>query len=187
MSPLTITPLTTELALLGFLTEKPVHGYEIFRRMSDPMGPGAVWHIKQSQLYALLNRMETEGLITGELQEQPNRPQRRQYSLTPAGLKVFTAWLVEPVKNGRNIRLDFMLKLHFARQQTPPVAVLLIEAQKEACQKWLNMQKIPTGRYLDGSLEATARSFRASQLKAMIDWLDEIHQEILQHPQNQPT
>jgi PadR family transcriptional regulator AphA len=180
MSPLTISPLTTELALLGFLAEQPVHGYELFHRMCDPHGPGAVWHIKQSQLYALLNRIEGEGLIVGEIQEQANRPHRRLYSLTQAGKQAFAAWLVEPVKHGRNIRIDFMLKIYFARQQNPSLAIPLIEAQKAACQKWLEMQQTRSARHLDGSLDDIARSFRASQLVSMIEWLDELHQETLQ-------
>jgi PadR family transcriptional regulator AphA len=180
MSPLTSTPLTTELALLGFLTEQPMHGYELFRRMGDPHGPGAVWHVKQPQLYALLNRMEAEGLIEGVLQELTSRPQRRQYSLTQAGSESFTAWLVDPVSHARDMRIEFMLKLYFSRRHNPQSALCLVEAQQTACRQWYAMQQVNESDISIGSSEQTIRGFRAAQLRAMLTWLDDIYEDIRQ-------
>jgi PadR family transcriptional regulator, regulatory protein AphA len=54
MSPRQSSPLSLEFILLGFLLEKPVHGYDLYRDISKINDLSEVWHIKQSQLYAPL-------------------------------------------------------------------------------------------------------------------------------------
>ena len=79
MCPMTRLPLTIELALLGFLHQRPMYGYEIHQCMSDPAGLGQVWNIKQSQLYALMGKLEAEGWLYSELQVQGTRPARKVF------------------------------------------------------------------------------------------------------------
>jgi hypothetical protein len=66
-----------------------------------------------------------------------------------------------------------MLKLHFAGLEGGSLAVDLVERQREACQGWLRMQQ----EALDEtggkrSFPSLVRSFRQSQLEAMLGWLD---------------
>ena len=58
MTPMVRRPLGVEQALLGFLTGRPMYGYEIHQCLSQPAGLGRVWRVKQSQAYALLARLE---------------------------------------------------------------------------------------------------------------------------------
>ena len=50
MSPLLQTPLSVELALLGFVRHEPHHGYEIYRRLSETPEFKLIWRVKQSRL-----------------------------------------------------------------------------------------------------------------------------------------
>lgn len=69
--------LTIEHALLGFIYEQPTHGYDIYQQLAAQTGLWQVWRLKQSQLYALLTKLEENGYITADVQSQAARPPRK--------------------------------------------------------------------------------------------------------------
>ena len=117
-----------------------MHGYEIHQRMSDPSGLGQVWRLKQSQLYALMGKLEEEGLLFTELQMQDTRPSRKVFHLTSTGSQVFPDWLHSPVEHSRDMRLDFLFKLYFLQNQGNEALNQLIQKQRGVCQGWLKFQ-----------------------------------------------
>lgn len=169
MSPLLKTPLSTAYALLGFVRHEPLHGYEIYRRLTDTPQLKVVWRMKQSRLYALLSRLEEEGLLQAEREMQDTRPPRKVYHLTAAGAQAFDQWLLEPVTIPREMRLDFMLKLYFALHEGQATAACLIERQQDVGAEWLANQE-------DGERNATAyllavRRYRRGHIEAIQQWL----------------
>ena len=50
-----------ELAVLGLLSEQPLHGYELKKRLSETLGP--LWGISFGSLYPALRRLERDGSI----------------------------------------------------------------------------------------------------------------------------
>ena len=50
-----------ELAVLGLLSEQPLHGYELKKRLSETLGP--LWGISFGSLYPALRRLERSGAI----------------------------------------------------------------------------------------------------------------------------
>lgn len=162
-----------EHALLGFLVRKPVHGYDLYRELRDARGLWQIWRIKQSQLYALLAKLEDEGLISATLQTQETRPPRKVFHLTRRGRSRFRAWLRAPVPHGRELRQDFLAKLYFAMQDDPASSTALIAAQRAACQAWLRAMPAP-GRDAAGELpfERVVDGFRRGQIEAALKWLD---------------
>ncbi len=52
-----------EYILLGFVAQGPIHGYDLHKKIGEPQGIGLIWRIKQSQLYALLDKLEKDGLL----------------------------------------------------------------------------------------------------------------------------
>src|SRR5437762_7779194 len=50
-----------ELAVLGLLSEQPLHGYELKKRLSETLGP--LWGISFGSLYPALRRLERNGAI----------------------------------------------------------------------------------------------------------------------------
>jgi PadR family transcriptional regulator AphA len=188
MSPMIRQPLTVELALLGFLREGPLHGYEIHRRLSDPAGLGEVWRLKQSHLYALLTRLAEEGYLTSTLESQETRPNRRRYRLTRVGRSTFRAWVRAPVSRGRDIRLDFLTRYFFAEREGRAVAERLIQAQRTICQDWLRQQQ----RQAESAREARpfewkVCQFRLGQIEAMLTWLDVCAEAQSNVPEPDPT
>ena len=169
--------LTTENALLGFLHQQPMHGYEIHRRLSETEGLGLVWHVKQNQLYALLGKLDKKGYVTTTLEPQPNRPDRKVFHLTKAGKETYWAWLQSPVKHGHRLRLEFLAKLYFAQREEPSVAVALIKKQREACLAWLNTEQDKIERLkAEQPYEQLVHKFRLGQIEAMLNWLNTCEQ-----------
>ncbi len=177
MSPMVSFPLSTEHALLGFLHQKPMHGYEIHRRLSETEGLGLVWQLKQNRLYALLARLEREGHVTTQLEPQQSRPPRKVYHLTDAGREAFLDWVQSPVEHGRNLRLDFMAKLYFAQKEGASVAQALVEQQRSECVSWLDSERARAEALKDERpYDWLVRRFRVGQLEAMLNWLDTCRQ-----------
>lgn len=79
-------------AILGLLSQKPRHGYELHAVISAVMGDGN-WEVKPAQIYTTLNRLEEAALITttSDLGEGAE-PDRRIYALTEEGRECLHAW-----------------------------------------------------------------------------------------------
>lgn len=168
---MTRSPLTIEHALLGFLHRQPLHGYELYQQLADPAGLWLIWRIKQSQLYALLARLEDEGYVSAEVQPQESRPPRKVFHLTPAGLDAYERWLVKPVAHPRSMRQEFLAKFYFARQRGTESARRLIAAQRTQCEAWLAAQRQSSQTEMPSFAE-TVHQFRLSQIHAILVWLD---------------
>ncbi|RME75743.1 MAG: PadR family transcriptional regulator [Chloroflexi bacterium] len=175
MSPKRRAPLTTEHALLGFLLDRPMHGYEIYQHLMEPSGLGLVWHIKQSRMYAMLARLEQAGYLSARVEPQDNYPPRKVFHLTDAGRAVFLVWVRQPAPHGRSMRLEFLTRLYFARRLGPDVVHGLLAAQQTACRQWLdNLHRQIAALPDPHSFEALVYRFRQGQIEAMVDWLTEI-------------
>ena len=166
--------LTIEHALLGFLREQPKHGYAIHQEIADPAGLGPVWQIKLSQLYALLDKLENAAYVTTTTEPQDNKPPRKLFHLTAVGEAAFLAWVESPVANGRSLRLEFLVKLYFARREGTEVAARLLTAQRQQCQKWLTSQQEKVNKEMSSGQEygRLVHQFRLSQIQTMLNWLD---------------
>ncbi len=162
-----------EYALLGFLLEQPLHGYEIHHRLQDAQALGLVWHVKQAHLYALLERLEAAGLLVGELVPQDSRPPRRLLRLTDAGREAFQTWLHTPVAHGRDLRIPFLAKLFWAQRNGPASAATIIARQRDACETWLHdLQTELDAVQHTTPFAALVVQFRIGQTQAMLHWLD---------------
>ena len=168
----TTTTLTVEYALLGFVYEQPTHGYEIYQQISDPQGLWQVWRMKQSQLYALLTKLEDEGYLVTTLQPQDARPPRKVYSLTAVGRATFEQWLITAVTHGRQMRLEFLAKLYFAYRQGPAVVQPLLEQQIRACRRWLaELQTQTAATQTTDPFAYAVQQFRVTQIESFLTWL----------------
>ncbi len=176
-------PLSHEYALLGFLSHRPMHAYEIHRRLRQASGLRLIWTVKQGQLYALLARLEDEGAIASTLEPQEGHPPRKMLSLTSQGEAVFQRWLVEPVRRPRQFRQEFLAKLYFASQSGPETLLLLLERQRAASHALLDdLQSQVDAVPPDRLYERQVYRLRAVQTEAHLQWLDECELMLLQAP-----
>ena len=167
-------PQSLEIALLGFLLDQPQHGYASHRQLSDPAGLGPVWRLKLSQLYALLHKLEEAGYVSATVEVQESRPLRKVFQLTATGETAFLAWVGSPVLQARALRLDFLVKLYFARRQSADAASRLVAAQRAHVQEWLVDASRRAARASgDRAYGRLVYQFRQGQIEAMLIWLDQ--------------
>jgi PadR family transcriptional regulator AphA len=129
--------LAPEWALLGLLTQKPMHGYELHRYFTDPSALGQVWYLGLSQMYKLLKELEGQGYLEVTLERQENYPARKVYHITPSGRAAFLQWMEKPVSSTRLIRVEFLAKLFLAQLLGAEMIERVIDTQLEACQTQL--------------------------------------------------
>lgn len=179
MSPRNKQTLTIEQSLLGFLRQRPMHGYEIYQQLAASDGLSRVWRLKQSRLYALLGSLEKEGYITATFELQETRPPRKVFHLTPTGQAAFETWVNSPVQHGRQLRLEFLAKLYFARREGSEVAERLIARQCAACRAWLaEQQRMTETLNPERIFDMLVHRFRIMQIEAMLAWLEACQQTL---------
>lgn len=166
-----IGPLSPEFALLGLLSQKPAHGYELHQRLDTDLRQ--VWHVSLSQTYNILNRLEERGYLSGVVEEQEKHPTRRRFHLTPAGQQRFDQWLHTPSRSTvRAIRVEFITRLYFARATSLELAIGLIDAQ--VVETKLGLERLKT--LLDeipaeNTFNRLGVDLRVRQLASILEWL----------------
>jgi DNA-binding PadR family transcriptional regulator len=167
-----------EHAVLGLLyfEEGGGHGYDLARHFGDDQPLGDVLKLEPGMLYHHLKKLARTGWVTVDVEPQGTRPPRQVYTLTDDGKIELLRWLREPVQHTRDIRLDFLVKLYFARLLDPALATDLIHGQ------------LAKSREMESSLEtrlaesnAPANDFarqvldlRLLQTRAAITWLESL-------------
>lgn len=71
-----------EVAVLGLLTEQPMHGYGLFERVRKR---GYQVKVGRASVYQSLRRLEQRGLVSGREQPGDQGPDRRVFKITRSG------------------------------------------------------------------------------------------------------
>ncbi len=175
--PRSQAPLALEYVLLGFVDQQPTHGYDLYKQLQSS-DIDLVWKVKQSRLYALLDKLEELGLLVSTPVIGEGYPQRKQYDATTLGRQTLQSWMRSPVYHGREMRQEFLARLYFARLNGPETVQELVGAQREACQEWLNRLEIDCAHLgEDSGYRGIVQRFRILETHAMLTWLDECEKE----------
>lgn len=83
-------------AILVSLCEQASSGYELARRFDRSIG--YFWAATHQQIYRTLRAMEDDDWVRGREVEQHGRPDKKVYSVTPAGRTELARWIAEPLK-----------------------------------------------------------------------------------------
>jgi DNA-binding PadR family transcriptional regulator len=159
--------------LLGFLYLQPNHGYELHRLLIAELGE--TWHVSQSQTYAILKRLETQGYITSTTVEQEKLPAIQNLTISRTGRQRFEAWLETPSGSSvRAIRLEFITRLYFAQKLAPERILPMLEAQITEMQNSLARLEASLAILSDDrKFNRLSLQLRIQQLKSILDWLVE--------------
>ena len=87
--------MSLKYVLLGLLSQQPRYGYKLKNEAEHLLGNGA--ELNPGQLYPLLRKLAEQQLIAGERVEQEDRPDKRIFTLTEAGIRELDAWFDEPI------------------------------------------------------------------------------------------
>lgn len=162
--------IAPEPALLGFLQDGPLHGYDLHKQVVSNLG--AVWRLGLSQMYAILKEYETRGWIKTITETQTSgRPARKMLKLTPQGKHAFEAWMKQSAHGLREFRVDFFARLYFARAAGHATLRAFLTQQLTSTQKEYDALKAAEP---PSEFAGVVTDFRRAQLEAILTWLENL-------------
>src|SRR5215212_2788306 len=136
--------------ILGFLTDRPMHGYELKRALSPALPLER--RVNDGVLYPLLRRMEAGGLIKGRRERGDSGRERVVYQATARGRQEFAAWLGSDADEHDEVTYDFLVGhpfltkcLFFERLPVEQVAEKLADQLDESVRKVGEFKRIRRG------------------------------------------
>ena len=156
-------------ALLGILADGPRHGWALRSALAERIG--SFWPVHHGQVYATLDRLHRDGLVScGE----PDRKDRRCFSILPGGRRELEHWLGEPGRTGAGDGLGFddwlarvAACVHLGELE---LARSAIDLQRRRCTTLL--------AGLDTGHPTTPLRAARALLQAELDWLDTVEEEL---------
>lgn len=95
--------------LLALLEQEPMYGYQL--RAQFEARTGATWPLNIGQVYTTLGRLERDGLIAADGQDEQGH---LYYVITDAGRAEVAAWFATPVERTTPPRDELAIKLAIA-------------------------------------------------------------------------
>jgi DNA-binding PadR family transcriptional regulator len=115
-----------ELAILGLLKERPMHGYQLNRELSEQLG--GLSRVSYGSLYPSLRRLERQGAIVSQAGTGARR--KTVYAITDEGERLFLELLQEPPQEGQTEDARFRVRLAFFRYLPPETRLRLLERRR---------------------------------------------------------
>ncbi len=168
------------MALLGLLYGGPGYGYDLHRKVIIDLGE--VWHLSQSQAYAILKRLEARGQVSSEEVPQEKLPPRQVLRLTLAGRARFLAWLDTPGGSStRAIRMEFVTRLYFLRLYFPHKLNQAFESQRVETQTHIRrLEKTLAELPADQFYNRMSLDLRIRQLAGVLEWIEDYRQHFVE-------
>ena len=170
--------LSPEFALLGFLIAKPSHGYDLHQRFIVELG--YVWHMSQSQAYAIVKRLEQRGDVNAQVVEQEKLPARQMLHITLQGRRRFNEWMEDISANSRSIRLEFLTRIYFARIYKPEKVAQIYEAQSHEIKSTIErLESLFANLPSEQQFNHLSLDLRLRQMKLIQEWMMDVKTMII--------
>ncbi|MDQ4006447.1 MAG: PadR family transcriptional regulator [Actinomycetota bacterium] len=116
-----------ELAVLGLLKERSMHGYQLKKSLSETLGP--FWQVSYGALYPALKRLSRQGAVEQVFPQTKVGRRRNVYRITDQGEKVFADLLSS---SGDHLGDDngFRVRLAFFRYLKPETRIGVLERRR---------------------------------------------------------
>ena len=157
-------------ALLALLSEGPKYGLRL--REEFEAGTGEVWPLNIGQVYTTLQRLERDGLIESDDDDERDSQQKR-FRITAEGTRELASWLLTPLDMSSPPRDELVIKVLVALRVPGTDVHEVIQAHRrylvELMQQWTRIKEGEAGRDLALQLAVDAELCR---LDAVARWLD---------------
>jgi DNA-binding PadR family transcriptional regulator len=171
-----------DLAVLGLLKERDMHGYELRKQLGARLGP--LWQVSWGSLYPTLRRLARSGAVEGRSERKRSARSgktargtgRRKtvYSITPVGEELFTRLLEESAQAVDTEH--FSLKVAFFRYLRPEERVNLLERRRAYLQDKLALfrSNLRTDQERIDTYALSLQSHDMAVTESDIEWIDEL-------------
>ncbi|MCX7571186.1 PadR family transcriptional regulator [Tumebacillus sp. DT12] len=126
-------------AVLGLLSKAEMSGYDLTQRFTQEVSH--FWNAHHTQIYRELQKLEDEGLLHHQVVEQSDRPDKKIYSLTDAGLEALLTWLSESPKPPK-MKNESLLRVSLFHLIPPERAIAFLEESKRAHQEIISLMNL---------------------------------------------
>lgn len=137
-------------AILGFLVDQPMHGYELKRKISPALPRER--RVNDGVLYPLLRRMEEDGLVRKRVERGKSGRDRNVFHATADGRREFERWLGSSDDEADEATYDFLVghpfltkSLFFARLDAIEVERKLVAQLADSTRKLQTFEEIRKG------------------------------------------
>jgi len=163
-----------EVAVLGLLKERPMHGYQLSRELGESLG--GLWRVSYGSLYPTLKRLERDGAIESEAGDDRGARRKKVYRITPRGERLFLELLQEPAQDTQTEDARFRMRLAFFRYLPPETRIRLLERRRQAMQDRLSTiaRSLRSGRTRADDYGRALVEHSRSLTESDISWLDEL-------------
>ncbi|MCA1838740.1 MAG: helix-turn-helix transcriptional regulator [Actinomycetota bacterium] len=114
-----------EMALLGLLKDRAMHGYELKKELTNQLGQ--FWQVSYGSLYPTIRRLEKTGAVERVFPKEDVKRRKNIYRITDTGEEMFVKAL------GEHSAVDdakFSMKLAFFRYMKSSDRVELLERRR---------------------------------------------------------
>jgi DNA-binding PadR family transcriptional regulator len=163
-----------ELAILGLLKERAMHGYELRKQLSQKLG--LFWTVSFGSLYPTLRRLEKRGAVEKIFPEDSTTRRKQVYRITEKGEREFLELLSEGASSAFE-EDKFSLRVAFFRYLKPEIRIRLLERRKAYLQDKLEEGQLALLRAKRGRADTYTLSLMRHGMdttQADIAWLDEL-------------
>jgi PadR family transcriptional regulator, regulatory protein AphA len=137
---------------LGILALGDASGYEIKKRFDGPLR--RIQEPSFGSIYPALTRLTREGLVSCTVQAQEKRPDKKVYSITPAGRAHLKAELQKSLPGPDKVHSDFLVTMLFQEMLTPDFVAAAVDERIAFYRDMMSSLDCP-----HGSTDAAAHDF----------------------------
>ncbi|HZB03065.1 MAG TPA: PadR family transcriptional regulator [Actinomycetota bacterium] len=161
-----------ELAVLGLLKERSMHGYQLKKSLSETLGP--FWQVSYGALYPALKRLKAQGAVEEVFPKATVGRRRNVYRLTEKGEALF-AGLLESAGEREPVGDDngFRVRLAFFRYLKPETRIGVLERRRAALMARLTeLKQRLTERRVSDSYTLSLMRHGMDATERDISWVD---------------
>jgi DNA-binding PadR family transcriptional regulator len=114
-------------AILAVLANRACSGYDLAKQFDGSVG--FFWHATHQQIYRELTKLEEGGWVDLEVMRQDGKPDRKCYSINPAGQEYLCAWILQPT-NLEPAKEELLVKLFVGHLVPPGELIQLLRQQR---------------------------------------------------------
>jgi DNA-binding PadR family transcriptional regulator len=157
-----------ELAILGLLKERSMHGYQLSKRLTDTLG--GFWRVSYGSLYPTLKRLERDGAVEQVFDQEAVGRRKNVYRITDKGEALFLELLEEVGHDTSTEENRFRVRVAFFRYLAPDARIRLLERRRAYLEDRLST--------ITTSLTTTRERFDTYTLSLMQHGRDTTEQDI---------
>jgi DNA-binding PadR family transcriptional regulator len=125
-----------ELAILGLLKERSMHGYQLSKRLTDALG--GFWRVSYGSLYPTLRRLEQQGAVERVFDGQEVGRRKNVYRITDRGEALFLELLEEAGGESASEENPFRVRLAFFKYLAPDTRIRVLERRRSFLEERLS-------------------------------------------------